>query len=203
MFSLMDLIICEECDTLQQAPTLSPGEVAQCICCGSRLYANRPGGLDTPLALMAASLVLYLLANLFPLLTLEIQGLSQTTTISGASLALFRQEMEVLSVIVWVTSVLLPGVIISGTVYVLLALRLSLKLPALRPLLLLLSHLQPWGMMDVFMLGILVALVKLSSSAQIIPGPGIAAFGTLVVLFAMAMSRIEIRQMWNRLDMMA
>ena len=152
---------------------------------------------------MTSSLVLFLLANLFPLLTLEIQGLSQTTTITGAALALFREEMELLALVVWITSVLLPGVIISSAVYVLLALRLSLNLPALRQLLLAISHIQPWGMMDVFMLGVLVALVKLSDTADILPGPGILAFGALVVLFAMAMSRLDIRQMWNRLDVIA
>ena len=203
MFSLMALIICNECDTLQKAPSLPQGTNAQCSCCNSILYTNRPGGLDTPLALMTSSLVLFLLANLFPLLTLEIQGLSQTTTITGAALALFREEMELLALVVWITSVLLPGVIISSAVYVLLALRLSLNLPALRQLLLAISHIQPWGMMDVFMLGVLVALVKLSDTADILPGPGILAFGALVVLFAMATSRLDIRQMWNRLDMIA
>jgi len=203
MFSRMALIICNECDTLQKASSLPPGTNAQCSCCSSILYTNRPGGLDTPLALMTSSLVLFLLANLFPLLTLEIQGLSQTTTITGAALALFREEMELLALVVWITSVLLPGVIISSAVYVLLALRLSLNLPALRQLLLAISHIQPWGMMDVFMLGVLVALVKLSDTADILPGPGILAFGALVVLFAMAMSRLDIRQMWNRLDVIA
>ena len=200
MFSRMALIICNECDTLQSAPDLPPGSIAKCSCCDSTLYTNPSGGLDTPLAFMTGSLVMYLVANLFPLLTLEIQGLSQTTTITGAALALAREKMEVLAVVVWITSVLLPGLIISSAVYVLFALRLSLNLPALRQLLLVISHIQPWGMMDVFMLGILVALVKLSDTADILLGPGIMAFGALVILFAMAMSRLDIRQMWSRLD---
>jgi paraquat-inducible protein A len=201
MFSRMALVICSECDSLQEAPALFEGAVLQCYCCGSRLYASPTGGLDVTLALMLGSLVLYLLANLFPLLTLEIQGLSQTTTITGAAIALFRQDMEVLAVVVWLTSVLLPGLIIFGAVYILSSLRFSLNLPARRRLLLIISHIQPWGMMDVFILGMLVALVKLSGTADIILGPGIAAFAALVVLFALAMSRLEIRQLWNRLDM--
>jgi paraquat-inducible protein A len=200
MFSRMALIICSECDTLQDKPVLLPGTIAQCGCCGAKLCASRAGGIDAPLALMAGSLLLYLMANLLPLLTLEIQGFSQTTTITGAAFALFRQDMEALAVVVWLTSVVFPGLIISGSVYVLLTLRFSLNLPARRRLLLIISLIQPWGMMDVFMLGMLVALVKLSGTADVVFGPGMAAFAALVVVFPMATSSLDIRELWNRMD---
>lgn len=192
--------VCQECDTLQQVSDLPAGTTANCMCCGSKLYSHPKGGLDVPLALMLACSILYLVANLFPLITLDIQGISQATTLSGAAVSLYREDMKLLAVIVWLTSVAGPGIIIFSALYILTALRLALSLPGLKFLLVLLSRFQPWGMMDVFMLGMLVALVKLGGMAEVIPGPGVMAFTALVFLFAAAMSKLEVAFLWQSLE---
>ena len=87
------LIVCHECDALQQVKRLPPGAVARCICCGARLYGNPKGGLDVPLALVISTLVTFLIANAYPLMTIKIAGLSQGTTLSGASWALHQAGM--------------------------------------------------------------------------------------------------------------
>ncbi len=194
------LVACHECDAVQNVPALPPGGVARCARCGARLFGNPRGGLESPIALMTAALVLYLVANLYPLLTLDVSGRSNTTTLTGAALSLYNADMASLAAIVWFTSVLAPGMVIGSTLYVLAALRYSLRLPGRRWLLLWMSRLSPWGMMDVFMLGVLVAMVKLVDMANVVLGPGMYAFIALIFVFAAAASRIETHMLWDRLE---
>ena len=194
------LIACEECDTLQRVHEPPPGHSMRCVCCGARLYSKPRGGIEVPLALIVAALVLYLVANLYPLLTLELQGSSRTTTLSGASWALYQDGMPLLAAAVWFTSVLAPGLVIVSSLYVLGALYFSRRLPALGALLAGFCRLNPWGMMDVFMLGVLVALVKLMGQASVVPGPGLYAFAVLIFVFAAAAARLEPRLLWERLE---
>lgn len=194
------LVACEECDTLQRVQGPPPGGVARCLCCGARLYANPRCGVEVPLALMLGALVLYLIANLDPLLTLELQGNSRSTTLSGASWSLYQDGMWLLAAIVWFTSVLAPGLAIVSSLYVLGALHFSRRLPALKPLLAGFCRLNPWGMMDVFMLGVLVALVKLMGQASVILGPGLFALSLLILVFAAAAARLEPHLLWERVE---
>jgi paraquat-inducible protein A len=193
-------LACHECDTLQRIPSLPPGGTARCIRCGARLCAYPRGGLDTPLALTLGALVLFLIANGFPLLELDVQGRSQSTTFTGAALALMRADMQALGLAVWVTSVLVPGLVLGVTLYVLVAVRFRLRMPLVRPFLAWLTRMRPWGMLDVFMLGILVAMVKLSDMAEIIVGPGLYAFAPLLLFSAGAASTLEPRLLWDSMD---
>ena len=195
------LIVCHECDALQQVKRLPPGAVARCICCGARLYGNPKGGLDVPLALVISTLVTFLIANAYPLMTIKIAGLSQGTTLSGASWALHQAGMGGLGLVVWLVSVVFPGLLICLTLYVLLSLRFSLRLPHVRTLLTWISRLSPWGMLDVFMLGILVSLVKLAGMADVVIGLGLYAFTALIFLFAATAAKLEPHLLWERVGM--
>jgi paraquat-inducible protein A len=194
------LSVCHDCDTLQAVPPLPPGGSARCVRCRARLCSNPRGGLETPLALAAGAMVLFLTANFFPLLALEIQGRSQATSFTGAALTLAREGMPELGLVVWLTCVLVPGAVFGITLYVLVAVHLGRRLPLLRPLVVLLSRLRPWGMLDVFMLGILVAMVKLADLASILPGAGLFAFLPLILFSAGIAATLEPRLLWDRLD---
>ena len=193
------LAVCHECDAVQRVANLSQGCVAHCSCCGARLFGNPKGGLEVPFALMLGALILFLITNLFPLLTLDINGLTQTTTLSGAAASLYDSGMQGLAAVVWFTTVAGPGLFIISTLYIIGSIRFALHLPGTRGLLLWMTRLNPWGMMDVMMLGILVALVKLVGMASIIPGPGLYAFGALIFIFAGAASRLELHLLWEKL----
>jgi len=193
-------VACHECDTLQALPDLPAGGSACCVLCGARLGMNPRGGLDTPLALALTAFILYLIANAFPLMELELKGLVHATSFTGAALALMQEDMIPLGLAVWAISVLVPGLVMGITLYVLLAARLGRLWPGLRPLLLVLCRLRPWGMLDVFMLGILVAMVKLADMAKIIVGPGLYAFAPLLLVSAGVVSILEPRLLWERLE---
>lgn len=192
-------IACHECDTVQLIPPLPPGGVARCPCCGARLARQPRGGLDTPMALASGALVLFLLANAFPFLTLTLQGRTQETSLLGAALALARADMPLLGLLVGVNSVLVPGLVILVTLYLCLAARRGRPWPLARPLLLWMGRLQPWGMMDVFMLGVLVSVVKLGEMAQLIIGPALYAYVPLLLCSMGTAATLETRLLWERL----
>lgn len=194
------LVNCHDCDAIQCVGPLRAGAVARCMCCGARLFGNPRGGLDMPLALSVCSMILLSIANSFPFLSLNLQGNIQTTTLTGASWAFVKNDQIFLAFVVWFSTVIVPSIVISGLCYVLIALRFGIKWPHIRSMLHILHRLQPWGMMDVFMLGVLVALVKLSSLAEINLGVGLYAFIFLIVFFAGAMATLEPHLLWERVE---
>lgn len=157
------------------------------------------GGINQSTALNLAALTLLILANGFPLLSLEIQGRPSTTTLAGAALALYRANMPELAALVFVTSVIAPALLILCTLYVLAAVNLGRPLPLARATLGLLSHIKPWCMLDVFLLSALVAVVKLADIADIVPGPAAYAFVALILVYSAAVSTFEPQLLWSRL----
>ncbi len=194
------LVICHECDALQNISKLNLSNVASCICCGSVLFKHHKNAIERPLALIIASMMLFIVANLYPLMTLTIRGIEQKTTLTGSGLIFLEQGSPGLAAAVWIPSVFIPGCIIFGLFYILLSIYYSLNWPFRKPILVWVSRLLPWGMMDVFLLGILVALVKLAMLADILLGTGLFAFIALIFVYAAACSSLEPRALWERLD---
>jgi paraquat-inducible protein A len=195
-----DLIACHECDALQHLPALLPGQSARCRVCNARLLRNPAGGLDRPISLFSAALILLVLANSFPFLVLEIKGRFEFTTIIGASRALYHAGMGEVGVVVFITSIVAPGLLVGSSLYTLLSVRYRLALPGSRLALSWISHLQPWGMLDVFMLGVLVAFVKLGNMATMHLGISMYAFIGLIVMSAAATAAFEPAYLWRLLD---
>lgn len=191
------LFVCHECDALQMVPAVEPGHDANCIRCKSRLFRNPRGGIDKPLAFLIASMVMFVIANFMPIMTLTIVGVKLTTTITGAAYIFYQQGSPELAAIVWLPSVFIPGVIISGLFYVLFSIRFQMNWRYTKPILVLIGRLLPWGMMDVFMLGILVSIVKLVGLADVVLGAGFYAFALLVVMYAGTIASLETHTLWE------
>jgi paraquat-inducible protein A len=107
--------------------------------------------------------------------------------------------MGELAIVVLITSVLGPGMLIGNSLYVLLAVHYRLPLPAVRPVLAWISYLEPWGMLDVFMLGVLVSFVKLAGMATMHMGLSLYAFIGLILVTAAATAAFEPYILWQRL----
>ena len=193
------LIACHECDALQRIPDLPEGASARCVDCGAFLYRNPAGDLDRPLALLLAAFVFYLLGNSFPLLTLDINGLVRETTLAGAAFALYQADMLILAALLLTTTVLLPGMIMLGSMYVLSALHFRLVLPGRRSVLTALSYMRSWEMVDVFVLGVLVALVKLTADAETLVGTGLYSLIVSIGLAVAARSNMDFIDLWRNL----
>lgn len=193
------LFVCHDCDALQRVPALSPGNDAHCIRCGSRLFRNPVSGIDKPLAFIFASMILFVIANTHPVMSISILGVVQNASITDAALAFIHAGSPELAAIVWLPSVLIPGLTILGLFYVLASIRFELNWPGTKTMLVWISRLLPWGMMDVFLLGILVSLVKLAALADVTLGIGFYAFLVLIFLYAASIASLEPHTLWDHL----
>jgi paraquat-inducible protein A len=197
---MQSLIACHECDLLQQLQPLPENATARCIRCGAVLYRRRKNSLDRTLALVLAGLILFGLANTFPFLTFKLQAqIRQTTLITGIR-ELYAQGLPELAVLVMLTAVLVPLVQLLGILYVLLPLKFNRKPPKLMPIFRLVRGLQPWSMMEVFMLGILVSFVKLAKMAQMVPGIAVFSFLALIFVLAAVGASLDPQVVWDRWD---
>lgn len=193
-------MVCHECDALQDVSHIPQGEIGLCICCGERLFKNPKSAIEKPLALIIACVILFFIANSYPILQLEIAGIGRATTLTESAIIFYMQGNPELALVVFLTSVIFPGFCVIALFYILLSVYFKKHLYFTRPLLVWVSRLLPWGMMDVFLLAVLVALVKLASMADVVLGLGFSAFVALVVSYAAAISSIEMHVLWNQLD---
>ncbi len=193
------LTACPECDALHRVEPLRPGQSLYCTRCGAVLARFPFGGMQGALATHATALILLVLANVFPFMALDIQGRPAVTTLSGAALAFYRADMPELAVVVWVTSVIAPAALLLCALYVQGAAWRGRALPGARRTLVALSHIQPWCMLDVFLLSALIAFVKLADIADLFPGPGLYLFVAFILVHAIATSTFEPQLLWERI----
>jgi paraquat-inducible protein A len=194
------LIACHECDLLHQRQPLPQGGTAMCVRCGAKLYSRKRNSLDRVLALTIAGLVLFFIANAYPLLTFRLEAQAQETTLISGVMALYDQGMWIVAGVVFFTSILVPLLQLMVMLYVILPLKLN-QLPWGLPFLFRIVHaFKPWGMMEVFMLGILVSYVKLAKMATLIPGTALYAFLVLIFVLAAAAASLDPHVVWNRLE---
>lgn len=194
------LVACPDCDLLNR---LDGPAAATLLCarCGAVLRRHRPNSIDRTLALVVAALLLFTLANAFPFLAMKTGGFVQETTLLSGVQELWRQGLRLLAALVFATCVLVPAAQLTGLLTILLPLRLGLRPPpGAARILRLVQAAAPWGMMEVFMLGILVALVKLGHMATIVPGVSVFSFAALIVVMAAAFSTLDPPLLWARLD---
>lgn len=192
------LIACHECDLLQREVELSPGGVARCRRCGASLYRRPKHDVDHTLAWLLAAATLFLIANAFPLLSLDVSGQQTSATLQGAARVLHDQGMTVVAVLVLGTTIVAPGLGIAAMLYLLLPLRFGRVAPGFIPLARLVQSASPWGMLEVFMLGIIVSLVKLAHLASVVPGVGLWAYAALMFAFTAAARSYDSHRVWIR-----
>ncbi|GAA4016202.1 paraquat-inducible protein A [Actimicrobium antarcticum] len=190
------LIACPECDQLQHEIALAPHAIALCSRCGAQLYRQTLHGLDYTLAFTLASVLFFLLANVFPLLRLELQGSSRSTTLFGAVTALASQELISVALLVLATTILVPALEMAAMLYILVPLKLGANVPGVAATFRFVQMIRPWGMVEVFMLGLLVSVVKLATSATVIPGVALWSFGALMFTLSAAAHFFNPRDLW-------
>ena len=194
------LIACHECDLLQQSPALPMGGTARCPRCGAVLYRRKRNSLNRVLALTIAGLPLFMVANVFPFLTFRLEARIQETTLITGIIELYNQGMWMVAGVVLLTSIVVPLLELIVMLYVLLPLKVNRR-PWKMPLFFrTIRSFKPWGMMEVFMVGILVAFVKLSKMATIIPGTALYAFMILIFVLAASAASLDPHIVWNRLE---
>ena len=196
-------VACHECDLLQSEPRLAPGDTARCVRCGTVLARNPPDSLDRSLALTLTATVLYVIANVYPLVGLAMQGRQVEVTLIEAVQILWKGGVEPVAALVFITALLFPVLELLMFLLVLVPLRLGRMSPRLATFFRLVRSVQPWGMMEVFLLGMLVSLVKLSHLATVLLGPAFWATACLIVVLTLAARAFDTRLLWQTPDTVA
>ncbi len=195
-----DWIACPECDLINRMPDLDTPHTAKCARCGATLYQARPSGLDWALALAVTGLILFALTCSFPLMSFGMFGRTQQNTLFSGPATFWDTDFPELAVLVFLTSVVLPLASLLSLIYVLLPLRLGVVPWQAARVFRLAGLLRPWAMSEVYMLGVFVAVVKLSNFAEIVPGIALYCLGALIVTTAAALWMLDGRAVWRRIE---
>lgn len=192
------LMACPDCDLLQTVAALPPSDVVKCGRCGHALAFNKPDSLNRTLALTLAAAFVLIVANVMPLMELSVSGRTASTTIIGGAMEMWVRGEKLTALLVAFCTVVAPVIHISIMLAVLIGAR-QYPVPAWVGTLLRWSrHYEPWGMIEVMMLGIMVALIKIAEFTTVIPGLGMFAAGMLVVLIPTIMVSFDPQEVWKR-----
>ncbi|HEU4442996.1 MAG TPA: paraquat-inducible protein A [Burkholderiales bacterium] len=195
------MVSCDTCGLVQAVEPLAPGMVAECTRCGSFLAARRStSSLHVTAALSLAALVLYVPANVYPIMKMYLHGAySESTVWDGIKILMDHQEWAV-AIIVFLASMVIPLVKLAGlfSLVVTSGMGWGRRLRGRTHLYKFIDAIGPWAMLDVFLLAVLVALVKLQGWAEILPGTGLFAFTAMVVLTMLASAAFDPKLIWQR-----
>ena len=194
------LIGCPDCDLLQRLPPLSPGASARCPRCNKELWRRREDSLNRTLALALAAAVLYVVANSTPMLGLTAVGHAASTTVLGGAVQLWHNDETIVAVLVLFTAVIAPALQIGLMLAIVLG--AHRKRPPRWVGTLLRHHptTRLWSMIEVMMLGVLVALIKIAELATVIPGVALYSLGALVFLLAAMQANFDPKEVWGRIE---
>lgn len=190
------LVACPECDFLHVHTALQPGEKAKCVRCRTVLFQEPRWRPDQMLAMVAAALIAFVLANAYPILELRVQGIVSAATLLDSVVTLWGEGRELVAVVVFATTWLVPLLDLSAMAALLLAVLTGWRVPGFAPLLRLVQTVRPWGMIEVLMLGVAVSMIKLAHLARVVPGVALWAFISLTVLLAIILS-YDLRNLWR------
>ncbi|NYT63622.1 paraquat-inducible protein A [Alcaligenaceae bacterium] len=190
------VVACQHCATLHERTPIEPGALALCTCCDYVLYRRSGVSLNGWIALVVAALLVFAIANYFPVATLSLQGLTTSASLPEALWLTWQQGRPVLAIMTGMFGFWLPLTQLLFVLWALLCIK-SGRLPGdfhygMR----FLHALAPWSMVPVLMLGILVAIVKFSSIANLFVGPGLWAYAVLTVMLT-SLSRVTAHRLWR------
>ena len=190
-------IECEGCGLLQTAPTVGPGESAYCGRCGQRLYHGVADSIDRTLALTIAALILLVIANTSLFMVFEFNGRSEANRMLTGVFGLWQLGYTPLSLLIGFTSIFAPALHLTGMLFVLVPVKLGRSPAYLGPLFRWLGALRPWSMLEVYLLGAFVAIVKLGQLASIELDLAFYAFVGLIVVSTASYATLDARQVWS------
>jgi len=197
-----ELVVCPHCDAVHREVVLGKHEVAACVACGHVLDRHRSLSVDQLLAITVAAALLFLITNSYPLMTIEVGGMYTEATVWGAALLMLHGWAALPAAVLAVSMFILPLLQIVLLLWVLAFARFGGRAPGFRGVLVMLHRSRAWSMTEVFLLGALVAIVKLSGWVHVTPGIGIWALAGLTILLTI-LSMVEPRFWWTLLQVRA
>lgn len=191
---------CHFCDTLHTAAPVPEGTAARCVRCGALLYQNRPASLARASAFSLAALLLMGVAHVFPFLTMDAASIRRHLTLVGAARALVDEGSPLLGCAIALFTVVAPLVLAGGLIYVCGPLLFGRVAPGALLVAKWMHRSEPWNMVEVFLLGVLVSLLKLVKVADVQFGTGFWAFAGVMLCMAAAVAGIDRDELWDRME---
>jgi paraquat-inducible protein A len=181
---------------------VAAASLGNCPRCGSSLHLRKPNSIQRTVALMLAAAVLYIPANVLPIMTVVELGEVTENTIIGGMISFWKTGAYPIAIVIFTASILIPLLKIVALTWLCLAAsgKLHPSPGMLAKIYWFTELLGRWSMVDIFVVGILVALVQLGNYMSITVGPGALAFAGVVVLTMFAAMSFDPRLLWDRLE---
>lgn len=191
---------CPECDLVVKLPPLRQNEAASCPRCNRELTYRSRAPAERVLAYALGATIMLLLTLLFPFLTFSLNGMQESIVLLDAAFALRNHDWPVLAVLIALTIIVLPGMYLAAVAYVYAGIAARQYWPGSVWLARAITHIKPWLMTDVFLVGVLVSLVKLMGLASLSLGWSFWAFCGYVILLVKTVSNVDSDWLWFALQ---
>jgi len=194
---LDNFIICKKCDTLHHKKRLKIGGVAKCTECGSVLYRRHRNLVDYGLALGISALIFFIIANLFPIVNIELRGVHQDISLPSVLLSLFENGFFIVGVFCSFVIFIFPFTVLIIFIWIMWLMKIRRGEREVEKLLVFLAKILPWNMTEIFLISIFVVLVKLIGYAQIHFGLSLWALIVFVAFDLYLSKSISIDELWR------
>lgn len=196
-------IACHSCDLLVNVSGLKSGESASCPRCGCFLTRYRADAYDRVIAFAVAGLILLILANSYSFLSFAASGLESVMTLRETPGALWDNGLYPIAIMVAAFIIVIPGVVLVLLLVLCIPLNNGRHRPWLAPVARSIYVSYNWSMVEVFIIGVIVSLVKISSMATVVLGISFWAYAAFTICFTMAISSLDRFQCWQKIEALA
>ncbi|MEX5684618.1 MULTISPECIES: paraquat-inducible protein A [Pseudomonas] len=190
------LIICEHCDCVYEKVTLAKHQKTLCMRCGGVLQRYNGLSVEQRLALTFTAAVLWTFANFYPVMSISLKGLKNSATLWDSVLALSQGPITFIALVAAVSMIIAPVFQLLLLIWVLSYALANQRSPGFRFCMRWLETLRPWSMLEVCLLGAMVAVFKLAGLLDVLPGIGLFALAVLSLMMIRIAGR-DIRELWD------
>ncbi|MFK5983949.1 MAG: paraquat-inducible protein A [Pseudomonadota bacterium] len=190
---------CPSCDLLVKKKPVNFNQKASCPRCNKTLRQPVKNSIEKTLALATGALILFCPAIFFPLMTLNLIGFTQEQSIFQSIVAVFNEGHNLVAMVIFITCILVPMFKISILFYVSLGLLKKIQLPLMHVSFRSYHAIDEWGMLEIYMLAILVSIIKLESVAQLSFNLGLVLFTVFLLLSLLSSAFLDEELFWEKL----
>ena len=194
------ILICAECHELNKQEPYTDEQI--CTRCGALIHARRPNSLARTWALLITAAILYIPANLLPIMTINTLGQGDPSTIMAGVIQLVQHGMFPIAAVVFIASILVPTFKLVGIGLLLFSVQRRQPLSAQQRIVMyrFIEFIGRWSMLDIFVIAILVAVVNFGRLASVEADLGAAAFASVVILTMLAAVTFDPRLIWDNTE---
>ncbi|MCW8275076.1 paraquat-inducible protein A [Pseudomonas sp. PCH199] len=190
------LIICEHCDSVYEKVTLAKHQKTLCTRCGGVLQRYNGLTVQQRLALTFTALMLWTFANFYPVMSISLKGLKNSATLWDSVLALSLGPITFIAMVAAIAMIIAPIFQLLLLIWVLSFALSNRRSPGFKFCMRWLETLRPWSMLEVCLLGAMVAVIKLAGLLDVLPGIGLFALAILSLMMIRIAGR-DVRDLWD------